>query len=122
MKMVMGRSFLVGAIVVAGCASKPTEGARPPSAGEGVLVVDAGAEPATGNAAGRAGTCVGDANCRLVRSYCRERPCGCEALGVGGEATCAGPATVQCLVDPCRAKVAHCRAGACVVDDDRPEH
>lgn len=72
-----------------------------------------GAAPTTGPTTEAA--CATDADCRTYSSYCPEMPCGCLALASSAaDPRCTRPA-VNCFVDPCRKKIARCKAGACVL-------
>jgi len=73
---------------------------------------DAGGKPAPGGA-----KCSTDADCHTFASYCAEAPCACRVLGKGeGDPKCAGAGPkVNCLVNPCMNKAAHCQSGACVL-------
>ncbi len=59
------------------------------------------------------GACKVDGDCRLVDDYCTG--CNCRALNQAEVApVCSSGAMVQCLIQPCAAKMAACEAGKCV--------
>lgn len=65
--------------------------------------------------------CTSDADCRTYSSYCGEAPCACLPLGKSASnPRCSGPA-VNCFVDPCRKKIALCKAGSCVLQPPAAE-
>ena len=70
----------------------------------------------------KSSTCTTDADCRTYASYCPESPCACRVLPKGDpDPTCVGAGSkVQCFVNPCSAKVAHCQSNNCVLVTKQP--
>jgi len=63
--------------------------------------------------------CETDADCRTFSNYCGG--CACDALLESeAEPKCASR-PVNCIVDPCRGRVARCLEGACVLRDGSDE-
>jgi hypothetical protein len=122
-------SVLVVPTQIAGCSSndtgKTTSGSHTGDAAAGggssggIGGASAGGSGTGGANAGGSGTgggastaCTQDKECQILSDYCTG--CDCRALGAKESLPkCGGPG-VNCLVDPCRGKVAACLQGACV--------
>ena len=87
------------------------------------IAADSGHASATPSSVGsstppaKPAACASDADCRTYSSYCQEAPCACRALGKNeGDPKCLGSGPkVNCFVNPCVRKAAHCQSGACVL-------
>ena len=80
------------------------------------------AAPSTSAGLGKSSACTTDADCRTFSSYCSESPCACRVLSKSDpDPTCVGAGPkVQCLVNPCGQKAAHCQSNVCVLVSKAP--